>query len=272
MSSISPTNPYSYESVPVLDTAMSYIDTGGDGTAFVFLHGNPTTSYLWRNVIPHVEPLGRCVAPDLPGFGTSGPMHSGTYRFPEFIHHVDAWFDAVLPSEPVILVVHDWGAALGFNWARRNPDRVLGVCYGEAMVQPRKMTDLPEAYREGFIKMRTEEGFQKAVEANHFVQNVFPNGIIRTLTDEEFNEYSKRFVTEADIVASVQAPREIPFDGEPADNHDIVQAYADFMAGSPMPKLFINTTAGHALVGRNVDFCRRWSNQEEVLVLSLIHI
>lgn len=245
---------------------MAHIDTGGVGDSHVFLHGNPTSSYLWRNVIPHVEPLGRCVAPDLPGFGQSGAMPSGTYRYPEYIRYVDAWFDAVLPGGAVTLILHDWGAALGFDWARRHPARVRGICYGEAMVQPRRITDLPEAYRERFTYMRSEAGFAEAVAENFFINTVFANGIIRTLADEEFETYAARFATPDAVIPTVQFAREIAFDGEPTDNHEIIQAYADWLSTSSVPKLFVNTTDGHALVGRNRDFCRTWPNQTEITV------
>jgi len=267
MASISALNPYLSDRKEILDLEMAYIDTGGHGPSMVFLHGNPTSSYLWRNVIPHLEPLGRCLAPDLPGFGRSGPMPSGTYRFPEYVEYVDAWFAAVLPVGPVTLVLHDWGAALGFDWARRHPDRVRGICYGEAMVQPRRITDLPEGYRDRFIYMRTEAGFQEAVADNFFINTVFANGIIRELGDEEFAEYSGRFTTPEAIVPTVQLPREIAFDGEPADNHQVIQAYADWLSNTAIPKLFVNTTAGHALIGRNREFCRSWPNQTEVTVV-----
>ena len=263
---ISPTNPYDYRTVQVRDAEMAFIDTGEGPNTFVFLHGNPTNSYLWRNVIPHVEPLGRCLALDLLGFGRSGPMPSATYRYPEYITYMDAWFDAVLPGEAVTLILHDWGAALGFDWARRHADRVRGICYGEAMVQPRRITDLPEAYRERFMYMRSESGFAEAVAENFFISTVFTNGIIRALSDEELGAYADRFTTPEAIVPTVQFPVEIAFDGEPADNHEIIQAYADWLATSDVPKLFVNTTEGHALIGRNRDFCRTWRNQTEILV------
>lgn len=263
---ISPLNPYDYVGVAALDTEIAYIDAGAGDPPVVFLHGNPTTSYLWRNVIPHVEAIARCLAPDLPGFGRSGAMPSGTYRFPEYIAYMDVWFESVLPTGPVVLVLHDWGAAIGFDWARRHPDRIAGICYGEAMVQPRRITDLPEAYRERFIYMRTDEGFADAVAENFFINTVFANGIIRTLSDEEVHAYAERFTTPEAIVPTVQLPREIAFDGEPADNHEIIQAYADWLSASDVPKLFIDTTAGHALIGRNREFCRRWPNQTEVTV------
>jgi len=263
---ISAVNPYAYTTVDVLDSSMAYIDTGGDTNPLLFLHGNPTTSYLWRNVIPHVESLGRCIAPDLIGFGRSGAMPSGTYRYPEYITYMDAWFDAVVPDGKVTLVVHDWGAALGFDWARRHADRVAGICYGEAMVQPRRITDLPEAYRERFTYMRTEEGFREAVAQNFFINTVFANGISRTLTDDEFGVYASRFTTPENTIPTVQFAREIAFDGVPEDNHAIIQAYADWLQASDVPKLFVNTTGGHALVGRNREFCRTWPNQIEVTV------
>jgi haloalkane dehalogenase len=263
---ISARNPYRYEAVDVLDSTMAYIDTGSGATT-VFLHGNPTSSYLWRNVIPYLESLSRCLAPDLLGFGRSGAMPSGSYRYPEYLTYMDAWFDAVVPEGAVTLVLHDWGAALGFDWARRHPGRVRGISYGEAMVQPRRISDLPEAYRERFMYMRTEEGFKEAVQENFFINTVFANGIIRTLTDEELAIYSERFSTPEAIVPTVQLPREIAFDGQPADNHEIIQAYADWLSVSDVPKLFVNTSAGHALIGRNRDFCRTWPNQTEVTVV-----
>ncbi len=180
---------------------------------------------------------------------------------------MDAWFSAVVPEGGVTLVLHDWGAALGFDWARRHPDRVRGICYGEAMVQPRRITDLPEGYRDRFIYMRSDVGFREAVAENFFIDTVFKNGIIRDLTDDEFAVYSERFTTPEAIVPTVQLPREIAFDGEPADNHKIIQAYADWLSQTEVPKLFANTTAGHALTGRNVEFCRTWPNQVEVTIV-----
>ena len=267
MTPISATNPFGYKTVDVLDSSMAYIDTGGSESPIVFLHGNPTSSYLWRNVIPHLQPHGRCLAPDLPGFGHSAPMPSGKYRFAEYIAYLNAWFDVVVPDGPVTLVIHDWGAALGFEWARRHPGRVSGICYGEAMVQPRQITDLPETYRDRFVYMRTDDGFAEAVAENFFINTVFTNGIIRDLTDEEFASYASRFTTPESIVPTVQMPREIAFDGEPADNHAIIQTYANWMASNEIPKLFINTTEGHALVGRNREFCRTWLNQSEVTIV-----
>lgn len=259
-------NPYSYDTVDVLDAQMAHIDTAGPGAPIVFLHGNPTSSYLWRNVIPHMEELGRCLAPDLLGFGRSAPMPSGTYRFPEYIEYMEAWFSIVVPDQPVTLVLHDWGAALGFDWARRHPDRVRGICYGEAMVQPRRMTDLPEGYRKRFIYMRSEDGFREALAENFFINTVFTNGIIRKLSDEEFAAYAERFTSPEAIVPTVQLPCEIAFDGEPADNHEIIAAYAEWLSNAGVPKLFVNTTAGHALTGRNREFCRSWPNQVEITV------
>lgn len=263
---ISAKNPYDYKSVDVLDIKMTYIDTEKGGDTFVFVHGNPTSSYLWRNIMPHVEPLGRCVAPDLPGFGKSDAMPSGTWRYPEFSKYFEEFMNKVVPDGDVILVLHDWGAAVGFNWANHNRERVKGICYGEAMVQPRKITDLPEGYRERFMYMRSKEGMEEAIAENFFVTKVFPNGIIRRLSEEEMEEYAKRFTTPEAIAPTIIFPNEIPFDGEPADNHETVKMYADWLAETDVPKLFINTTQGHALVGRNRDFCRTWKNQKEVTV------
>lgn len=258
---------YDYHTVGVDDSEMAYIDTGGEGDAIVFLHGNPTSSYLWRNVIPHVEGLGRCLAPDLIGMGKSGKMPSGTYRYLEHARYLEAWMDAVGATRNVILVVHDWGAALGFNWANTHRDRVAGIAYMEAMVQPRQWTDLPEERIPTFKSFRTEEGKRRVLEDNLFVEKLlFEQGIIRTLLDEEKAVYREPYPDPESRLPTWVWPCEIAFDGEPADNHEVIQAYADWLSESDLPKLFINTTEGHALVGRNREFCRTWPNQTEITV------
>lgn len=264
---ISAANPYPVKHVSVLDTEMAYLETG-EGDPIVFLHGNPTRAYLWRNIIPHVAKMGRCLAPDLVGMGASGPMPSGTYRYPEHIRYLDAWFDAVGVGGKAIFVVHDWGAALGFNRIAEHPGDVVGLAYMEAMVRPRKWADLPAARIPTFKAFRTEEGAAKVMQGNLFVEQLlFEQGIVRDLTEAEKDIYRAPY---ADTVESRRPtlvfPQDIPFDGEPADNHAIVQRYSDFLAASDMPKLFLDTTDGHALVGGPRDFCRTWKNQTEVLI------
>jgi haloalkane dehalogenase len=254
--------------VAVLDSEMAYLEASpksAQGRPIVLIHGNPTWSYIWRNVLPHLEPLGRCLAPDLMGMGNSGRMPGGGYRFAGHARYLDAWFDAVVPSGKIIFVLQDWGAALGFDWSRRHPERVAAICYMEAMVQPRRWQDLPEAYESRFRGFRTEDGLRKALEANLFVEQVLPNGVARGLSDAEMAAYRRPYISVEDRLPTLVWPREIPFDGDPADNHERVQAYADWLAASTgLPKLFINTSHGHALIGRNREFCRSWPNQEEV--------
>lgn len=259
----SPENPHPYRSARILDADMAWIDTGS-GDPIVFLHGNPTTSYLWRNVIPHLSGLGRCLAPDLIGFGRSGGMPSRSYRYSDHSRYIGAWMDEVAPEGPVTLVIQDWGAALGFNWANHHRDRVRGICYGEAMVQPRRFDDLPEAVRGTFRRFREPDFFRQCVEQDFFVEKMLPNGVLRGLDPAAHDEYRRRYTSPDGALPSMIWPLEIPFDGEPKDNHDIVQAYADWLSVSQVPKLFVNTTQGHALIGRNREFCRTWPNQQEI--------
>lgn len=261
---ISEVNPYEMRSIKVLESEMTYIDEGR-GQPIVFVHGNPTSSFIWRNVIPHVVGEGRCVAPDLIGMGGSDKIEGLGYRFADHAIYYAAWLDSVVPDEPIIFVVQDWGAALSFDWANRNRDRVKAICYMEAMVQPRKWADLPPDYAKTFKSFRTEKGYEKALEDNLFVEKVLPNGVARGLTGAEMAAYGAPYKKLEDRAPTVQWPREIPFDGEPEDNHNRVQAYADWLSGSDgIPKLFVNTTDGHALLSRNRDFCRTWPNQTEI--------
>lgn len=263
---ISPENHFDLERITVLDSEMAYIDEG-EGAPIVFLHGNPTSSYLWRNVIPHLEDLGRCLAPDLIGMGESGTMPSGTYRYQEQADYLDAWLEGVGATDDVIFVLHDWGGALGYNRAARFPEQIAGIAYMETMVRPRRWTDLPEGRDKIFQAFRTAEGERMVTEDNFLVEKMlFEMGIVRELSEAEkeiyrapYREKGRRFIT-------LQWPREIPFDGDPADNAEIVQRYSDFLAQSEFPKLFVNTTQGHALTGPPRKFCRTWLNQSEVTI------
>jgi len=254
---------YEHKFIDVLDSRMAYLEAG-EGDPIVLLHGNPSCAYIWRNVIPHLEGLGRCFAPDLMGFGKSGKMPAGGYRYTQHIDYIAAWFDALIPEGAVTLVLQDWGAALGFNWANQNQDRVKGIAYMEAMVQPRRWSDLPETYQENFKRFRTEEGLNEALDANLFVEKILPFGVARGLGEDEMAVYRAAHVDREDRLQTIVWNTEIPFDGEPADNHEIVQSYADFLSSSDIPKLFLNTSDGHALIGRNREFCRTWPNQQEV--------
>ena len=227
-SGISAAFPYEKKRLALLDSEIAYVDEGA-GPPIVLLHGNPTSSYLWRNVLPHLTPLGRCLAPDLIGMGDSGSMPSGTYRYQEHIAYLDAWFDALGLDQDLIFVLHDWGGALGFNRYANHPDSVTGIAYCEVMVRPRLWTDLPEERRPAFKGFRTPEGERGVLEDNVFVERLlFELGIERELAEEEKAVYRKPYLEPGESRRPTLAwPQEIPFDGEPADNFAIVQRYSE---------------------------------------------
>ena len=252
--------------VSIQDIEMSYIDTGL-GDPVVFLHGNPTSSYLWRNVIPHLEHSGRCLAPDLLGMGDTDKSPHGVYRFVDHSRYLDAWFDAVNLGNNVTLVLHDWGSALGFHWANRNRDRVKGIVYMEAIVQPLTWDMWPEASRSIFQGMRGKTGEKMILERNLFVERILPGSIIRELTQIELDTYRKPYLNVGeDRLPTLVWPREIPIDGMPEDVHNIVGEYACWLSSSPVRKLFINADPGAILTGSQREFCRTWQNQDEVTV------
>jgi haloalkane dehalogenase len=263
--SISAADPYPRRRVPVLDTELAYVDAGA-GDPVVFLHGNPTSSYLWRNVIPRVEAVGRCLAPDLVGMGDSGGAPAGSYRFVDHARYLDAWFEA-LALRRVTLVVHDWGSALGFHWARRHPERVRGVVYMEALVRPVTWDEWPDAARKIFQALRSPAGEEMVLQKNVFVERILPASVLRALTNEEMDHYREPFRHPGESRRpTLTWPREIPVDGEPADVVAIVDAYAAWLAKSQVPKLFVNAEPGSILTGRQRESCRRWPNQQEVTV------
>jgi haloalkane dehalogenase len=256
---------YERRRAPILDSFMTYVEVGV-GSPIVFLHGNPTSSYLWRNIIPEVIGLGRCLAPDLIGMGRSGKAPDGSYRFVDHARYLDAWFDAMAVRN-VTLVVHDWGSALGFHWARRHVDRVRALVYMEAIVRPLTWAEWPEAARKVFQAMRSPAGEDMVLEKNVFVERILPASVLRGLAQETMDKYREPFRRPGESRRpTLTWPREIPIDGEPADVTAIVAAYAEWLSTSPMPKLFINAEPGSILVGAQREFCRRWPNQHEVTV------
>ena len=260
---------YERRRVGVLDTEMACVDTG-QGRPVVFLHGNPTSSFLWRSIIPHVEGVARCLAPDLVGMGQSGKVPSGAYRFVDHVRYLDAWFDAMALARDVTLVVHDWGSALGFHWARRHPDRVGGLVYMEAIVRPLTWAEWPENARKIFQGMRAPAGEDLVLQKNVFVERILPASVLRALSEEEMAVYRAPYREPGESRRPVlQWPREIPVAGEPADVVAIVEAYGKWLAGSPVPKLFVNAEPGSILVGAQREFCRTWPNQDEVTVKGL---
>ncbi|MEP1124843.1 MAG: haloalkane dehalogenase [Ilumatobacter sp.] len=255
--------------------SMAYFDSGprqGSERTIVFLHGNPTSSYLWRNIIPHVAHLGRVVAPDLIGQGASDKLDDsgpGSYTFVEHRAWLDALLDSLELGDEVVLVIHDWGSALGFDWAHRHPDRVAGIAYMEAIVMPiPSWDDWPPNARGIFQGLRSEAGEELCLEKNLFVEAILPNAIISGLTAEEMAVYREPFAAAGeDRRPTLTWPRQIPIEGEPADVVEIVRGYADWMNSNEIPKLFIDADPGSILVGRQREFCRNWPNQTEVRVV-----
>lgn len=262
---ISAADAYERHRIALLETEISYVDTGA-GEPVVFLHGNPTSSYLWRNVIPHVEGLGRCLAPDLVGMGDSGAAPDGSYRFVDHARYLDAWFEA-LGLTNVTLVVHDWGSALGFYWAYRHPERVRGIAYMEAVVRPLTWEEWRDESRQIFQDLRSEAGEEMVLEKNLFVEGILPSAVLRDLTEEEMNVYRRPYLEPGESRRpTLTWPRELPINGEPEDVVSIVDDYSKWLAQSDVPKLFVNAEPGAILTGSQREFCRTWPNQEEVTV------
>ncbi len=263
---IAAADPHPRRRARVLDTELSYVDMG-QGKPVVFLHGNPTSSYLWRNVIPHVAGAHRCLAPDLVGMGESGKAPAGSYRFVDHARYLDAWFDALGLTSGVTLVVHDWGSALGFHWARRHPDRVRALVYMEAIVRPLTWAEWPEVARKVFQAMRSPAGDEMVLEKNVFVERILPLSVLRGLTDAEMAVYRKPYLESGESRRpTLTWPRQIPIDGEPADVVAVVEEYGRWLAKSPLPKLFVNADPGTILTGPQREFCRTWPNQDEITV------
>ncbi|RJQ74304.1 MAG: haloalkane dehalogenase [Desulfobacteraceae bacterium] len=248
---------------------MAYHEVG-TGTPIVFQHGNPTSSYLWRNVIPHVKHLGRCIAIDLIGMGDSDKLPDsgpGRYTFTEHRKYLDAALSRLGVSHDVTWVVHDWGSSLGFDWANRHRDAVRGICYMEAIVQPFSWADWPEAPRRIFQGFRSPAGEEMVLEKNIFVERVLPSSILRSLTNQEMDVYRRPYTQSGESRRpTLTWPRQLPIDGMPEDVVEIVRSYADWLSRSDAPKLFIDAEPGAILTGRPREFCRTWPNQSEVRV------
>ncbi len=256
----------------VLGKQMAYIDVG-EGDSVLFLHGNPTSSYLWRNVIPHLSDVARCIAPDLIGMGDSEALDDpgpDSYRFVEHREYLDDLLAQLDIGDRVTFVIHDWGSALGFDWANRHRNRVKGIAYMEAIVQSVSWEMWPEDARSIFQKMRSPAGEAIILEKNVFVERILPSSILRDLTEEEMAMYRAPFVVPGESRRpTLTWPRQIPFEGEPEDVASIVRDYGRWLRESDLPKLFINADPGSILTGAQRDFCRSWPNQTEVTVPGL---
>jgi haloalkane dehalogenase len=268
---ISATFPYQKQTQPILGQTMTYVDVGA-GDPIVFLHGNPTSSYIWRNIIPHVQQLGRCIAPDLIGMGDSEKLpDSGpsSYTFLEHRRYLDALLDALGVRERVIFVVHDWGSVLGFDWSYRHPGAVKGIAYMEAIVKPYTWSEYSDVARKTFQALRSPAGEQMVLEQNSFIEFNLPRTILRTLTEEEVNAYRRPFREPGEGRRPMLSwARQLPVDGEPADVTEIVTAYGAWLSHSEVPKLYIKAEPGMLQASQDA-FCRTWPAQSEVFVRGL---
>ena len=257
------------KTISVNGKTMSYVEMG-EGDPIIFQHGNPTSSYLWRNIMPHLADQGRCIAVDLIGMGDSDKLeNSGPDRYTLLEHrdYFDGALDALGATSNVTFVIHDWGSALGFDWANRHRDSVIGIAYMEGIVRPVSWDDWPEAARGVFQGFRSSAGEDMILDKNVFVERVLPGSIIRNLSDEEMEVYRRPFKNPGEERRpTLTWPRQIPIEGEPAEVVELVQSYADWLSKSDMPKLFINAEPGAILIGPQREFCRSWPNQQEVTV------
>ena len=260
--------PLSKQYKTVLGKKMAYHEAG-EGDPIVFLHGNPTSSYLWRNIIPHLSEKARCIAPDLIGQGDSDKLDDvspGTYRFVDHREYLDGLLNELDLGDHVTFVIHDWGSALGFDWANRHRDRVAGVAYMEAVVSNILWENFDEGGRRVFQGFRSSAGEEMVIEKNIFVERVLPSAVLRDLTEEEMTEYRRPFLDPQHRRPTLTWPREIPIEGEPADVVAIVEDYGQWLSSSDLPKLFINADPGSILTGPQREFVRSWPNQTEVTV------
>jgi len=256
------------KNINVLGKKMTYVDKG-EGDPIIFQHGNPASSYLWRNIIPYLENQGRCIAIDLIGMGDSDKLTdngNNTYSY----HIQKQYFDKCLKEleirENITFVIHDWGSALGFNWAYEHQESVKGICYMEAIVKKISWEDWPKDAKSIFQGFRSDAGEDLILKKNLFIEGVLPNAIIRNLTETEMDIYRKPFLKEIDRRPTLDWPRQIPINNEPEDVCKIVDDYSSWMSINEIPKLFINADPGSILTGKQREFCRKWKNQQELTV------
>jgi haloalkane dehalogenase len=254
--------------VTVLGKRMAYCEIG-EGNPILFQHGNPTSSYLWRNIMPHLETHGRCIAIDLIGMGDSEKLEDSgdnTYSYHIQKKYIDACLEELGIHENITLVIHDWGSALGFHWAQEHPSQVKGICYMEGIVTPLKWEDWNQDAKGIFQGFRSEAGTEMILRKNLFIEAVLPGSIIRDLSTEEMDEYRRPFINELDRRPTLDWPRHIPIENHPKDICEIVKSYGEWMSVNEIPKLFINAEPGAILTGQQREFCRTWKNQTEVTV------
>ena len=242
----------------------------GSGEPIVFLHGNPTSSYLWRNITPYLHDQASCISMDLIGMGDSDKLDNpdtNSYRFEEHFYYVEKAIKALTNNEKITLVVHDWGSALGFHWSYKHPELIKGIAYMEAIVKEMTWDDWDKNAKSIFQGFRSDAGEDLVLEKNYFIEKVLPGSIIRTLDADEMNEYRRPFLSSGENRRpTLSWPREIPIEGEPGNVCQIVNEYAEWMKTNNIPKLFINAEPGAITTGKIRDFCRSWKNQTQVTV------
>lgn len=251
---------------------MAYVDDG-EGDPIVFLHGNPTSSYLWRNIMPHLSGKGRLIAPDLIGMGDSDKLPgsgSESYRFEEQRKYLFALLDELNVSENVTIVCHDWGSGLGFHWAHTHASSIKGIAFMEAIVSNLEWSQIGDSAREMFRAIRSSKGEEMVLEQNVFIEQVLPSSIIRPLSEDEMNEYRRPFVAPGEgRRPTLSWFREFPLGGEPGNIVQLVTEYGRWLSTSDVPKLFINAEPGVLLTGKEREFVRSWPNLIEITVKGL---
>lgn len=261
-------DPRKKKTVEVLGTEMAYVGHGS-GDPIVLLHGNPTSSYLWRDVIPELSGLGRCIAPDLIGMGDSARIDSGpgAYRFDTHANYIEAFFEVLGIDDSVTLVGHDWGGPLLFEWGRKNFGAVKGVVYMETIVTPLTWDDWPESARRIFQGMRSDAGEEMVLEKNVFVERILPSSVLEPLPDVVMDVYRKPYLQPGESRRpTLTWPRELPIDGEPEDMVRVIEANEAWLSGEEVPKLYVNAEPGSIMGDRVREMVRSWPNQTEVTV------
>ena len=254
--------------IDVLGKQIAYVEMG-EGDPIIFQHGNPTSSYLWRNILPQLQGLGRCIAMDLIGMGDSEKLEDQgnmTYSYNTHKKYFDGFLDAIGVESNATLVIHDWGSALGFDWANDYPEKVKAICYMEGIVQSMEWEDWNEDAKGIFQGFRSPAGEEMILEKNLFIEAVLPGSILRKLSDAEMNEYRRPFNDKKSRRPTLDWPRQIPLENDPPEICKIVDSYSQWMAENNIPKLFINAEPGAILIGKQREFCRTWKNQKEVTV------
>lgn len=256
------------KSIEVLGRNMTYVEMG-EGSPIIFQHGNPTSSYLWRNIIPYLEDQGRCIAIDLIGMGDSDKLDDegeNTYSYHVQKKYFNACLNELEIKNDITFVIHDWGSALGFDWAYENQNSIKGICYMEGIVKTISWGDWPKDAKSIFQGFRSDAGEDLILKKNLFIEAVLPGAIIRDLSETEMNVYRRPFLKEIERRPTLDWPRQIPIEHEPLEVYKIVEDYSSWMSINNIPKLFINADPGSILLGKQREFCRKWKNQEEITV------